>query len=112
MHQESCLKQGNLPDNQGLAAAAVTSGKDAVNVGAVLAHRSLDVLAHIQLNVLTKHTILGSEEAYRQKDNVRGEELAGVLNVLHRPAPVGILGPLHTHRVDALDLAAAVVDKL
>ncbi|GJD02058.1 hypothetical protein ColKHC_10883 [Colletotrichum higginsianum] len=106
------MGRGILPNNKGLAAAAVTGGKDAGDVGAVLARRGLDVLAGILLDVVAEDAGLRAEETHGQKDEVRREELLRAVDLLHVPTARGGAGPLDADGVDALDLAGTVIDEL
>ncbi|GKT49344.1 uncharacterized protein ColSpa_09525 [Colletotrichum spaethianum] len=102
----------NLPNNEGLATAAVTGSKDTRDVGAVLAGRGLDVLAGVLLDVVAEDAGLGAEETHGEEDEVGREELLRAVDLLHVPTAGGGAGPLDADGVDALDLAGAVVDEL
>jgi hypothetical protein len=102
----------DAPDDQTLAAAAVTSRENALDVGAVLARRGLDVLAGILLDHAGHDLLLGAEEAHGQQNEVGGENLLAAFDLLHIPAAGGGFGPLDTDSLDALDVAFAVVDEL
>ena len=102
----------DAPNDKGLAATAVTSGEDAVDVGAVLARRGLDVLASILLDDTGHDLLLRAEETHGQEDKVSGEDLLAALDLLHVPAAAGGLGPLDTDGLDALDVALAIVNEL
>jgi hypothetical protein len=95
-----------------LTTASVTSSKDTLKVGAVLARGGLDVLASVLLDLVTENTSLRSEETHGKQDEVSGEELLRALDLLHVPATARRLGPLNTDGVDALNLARAVVHEL
>jgi hypothetical protein len=95
-----------------LTTAGVTSSKDALKVGAVLARGSLDVLASILLDLVTENTSLRSKETHSKEDEVSREELLRTLDLLHVPTTTRRLGPLNTDSVDALNLARAVVHEL
>jgi hypothetical protein len=102
----------DTPNNQRLTATAITSGEDTRKIGVVLARRSLDVLASILLNLVTKNTSLRAKETHREQDKVSREELLATLNLLHVPTARSTLGPLNTDSVDTLDLASAIVDEV
>src|SRR4051812_4760621 len=104
--------ENDLPDDERLSAAAITSGKDTINVGAILAHGCFDVLARILFDLFAEDATLRAQETHGEEDKVSGEELLRAVNLLHVPAAIGRLGPLDSHRVDALDLATAVINKL
>lgn len=102
----------DTPNDKRLSTTAITSREDTLHIGAVLPSRSLDVLASVLLDLVTQDTSLRSQETHGQEDEVGREELLRTLNLLHVPTTAGRLGPLNTDGVDALHLAAAVVDKL
>jgi hypothetical protein len=102
----------DAPDDEGLATAAITSGEDAVDVGAVLARWGLDVLASILLDHTSHDLLLGAKESHGQEDEVGREDLLAALDLLHVPAAASGLGPLNANGLNALDVALAVVDEL
>ena len=72
----------------------------------------LDVLPRIPFHTLTQHPVLRSEETHRDHDQVGGEVLAAVLQLLHIPATRGRFGPFNTHGVDAFDITIVVRHEL
>ena len=76
----------DAPDDQRLTSSAVSSSKDARNVGIILALGSLDVLAVVQLNLIFEESVIGAEETHRKEYEISWEKLIGVLYRLHVPS--------------------------
>lgn len=98
-----------LTDDERLSATAVTGSKDAVNAGRVLAGRRLEVRATVLLETKRcDRRVFRTEEAEREENEVRGEELLRARNLAHAPSAHGVLLPLHADGVDTLELAVLV----
>lgn len=99
----------NIPHDQRLATATISRREDALQIGAVLPRRSLDVLPCIFFDIRSEKAIFRPKESHRQEYQIRREELFTAFHGLHVPSSRDGLCPLDAIDVDALDSFAFVI---
>src|SRR5689334_11204616 len=88
------------PDDEALATPTVTCGKDALDVRGVFLEISFCIAARVPFHAQSfEQRLLRSEEAHRQKDELRGQNFFRAGNILGDELAFVVLRPFHLHGV-------------
>lgn len=103
---------GNGPDDQGLAAAAISGRKQPRDRGREAVLRGLDVAPGVALDLqLAEDRVLRPQEAHGEQHELAGVDLLAVLDLGHDPTAVHPL-PLDHDGADAGDAAGLIHKEL